>query len=531
MAQGSGGFNILTNVVSARDDSGQARELSTTGEGHLEVAIHSPRLPFGEVHVESAHPVFQCDAVYGINSALVSATTGIVGGGVTSATATASNNLFKCATGTTALSFATIQSRKRLRYRPGQGAIGRFTALFSTPAASSILVAGIGTSESGYFFGYNGTSFGILHSTGGVREMQTLTVTAGATVSSNVTITLDSVAFTVPVTNSSNTSKTAYEIATYAYSGWKAQQRGATVVFVADSVGNKTGTFSFGAGTTGATASFAETLAGVASTDTWITQSNWNGDKLDGTGPSGVTLVPTNGNVYQINVQYLGFGSVEFKVEVTGNNNNPDFVTAHTIHFPNTQTSTSVSQPAFPFTMAAYSAGSTTNVYVHSASFAGFNAGEKLLNGPRLTYVAETSGFVGSSASTYYPLFTIRNDYVYGGRANQSVVNLLSMAGSHDDATPVTFFLIRNATLVGTPSFSQYASTSCTYWDVASTTCTITNNEQLIFALCIGQSSGAVHQFEDEITLQPGETVTLAARAVTGTATYVIASLNTREDQ
>jgi len=34
-----------------------------------------------------------------------------------------------------------------------------------------------------------------------------------------------------------------------------------------------------------------------------------------------------------------------------------------------------------------------------------------------------------------------------------------------------------------------------------------------------------------ELEIQPGETLTLAARAVTGTATYVIGSVNTREDQ
>ena len=37
--------------------------------------------------------------------------------------------------------------------------------------------------------------------------------------------------------------------------------------------------------------------------------------------------------------------------------------------------------------------------------------------------------------------------------------------------------------------------------------------------------------FLDDFNLRPGETLTLAAQAVTGTATYVSGSLNTREDQ
>ncbi len=519
--------------VKAVTDSGDNVELAATPEGHLEVALHAPRMPFGEVHVESATPVFQCDAVYGTNNAEINAKTGLaVGSGANSATATVSNNLFTCSTGTTQYSFGSIQSRKRLRYRPGQGVIGRFTALWSAPAASSTVVAGFGTGESGFYFGYNGTSFGILHSTGGVREIQTLTVATGASSASNVTITLNGIAFTVPVTNSSNTFRTAYEIAQYAsYTGWSASSKGATVIFLADSVGNKSGTMSFAAGTTGASASFAETLAGVASTDTWIPQSTWNGDKLDGTGGSGVTLDPTKGNVFQIDIQYLGFGGVTFKVETCPEGNNPDWTVVHTIAFPNSQTTTSVSQPSFPFTMAAYSAGSTTDVSVKCGSFAGFVAGEKKLTGPRMSYPVTTNNFVGSTASTYYPLCTIRNGLVYGNRASQAVINLLSTSASHDDATPVTIYLLKNATLLGNVNYQEFSTNSCSFWDRAATTCTVSSNDQIIYSLCLGQSTGASFSFTDEITIEPNETITVAAVAVTGTATYVITSLNTREDQ
>jgi hypothetical protein len=126
---------------------------------------------------------------------------------------------------------------------------------------------------------------------------------------------------------------------------------------------------------------------------------------------------------------------------------------------------------------------------------------------------------------------TIRNERVYGGRANQSVVRLLSAGGAHDDTTPVTLFLIRNATLVGTPSFTAWSTNSSTYVDTAATTCTITNNEQIIFSMPVGASGSSLFAFEDDITLQPGETVTLAAQTVAGTSSWTIMSLNTREDQ
>ena len=524
-------------TIQGTDNAGNQRLLKTTGEGHQEVDIHGPRLPFGSVHTESLTPVFQVDSVYNINPDQMIETTGINAVGTTSATITGTNNLFKCSTGTTAYSFSSLQTKKRLRYRGGQGAIVRYTALFSEPAADSILVAGCGTAESGLYFGYNGTSFGILHSTGGVREIQTLTITTGSTDANDYEVTLGGTTFNVTATNNGSTTKTAYEIAQGTYTGWKAEQRGATVIFLADVVGDKTGSFSLAqtGAATPAAGSFAETLTGVASTDTWIPQSSWNGDKMDGTGSSGITLDPQKGNVFQIKVQYLGFGAITFEVEGAFDGNNPDFITVHSIKFPNSQTTTSLSQPSFPFTMSAYSAGSTTDVYVATGSCAGFIEGVKKLTGPRLTFNRETNNFVSSAENTYYPLFTVRNDYIHGHngtqRANQSVVNLLSISCSHDDATPIGFYLIKNATLAGTPNFEEFSTNSCTYWDTSATTCTIDNNEQLITSIQTGQASGEPLEFSDDVTLEPGDTITLAARAVTGNATWVSASLNTREDQ
>lgn len=56
-------------------------------------------------------------------------------------------------------------SQRYMKYRPGQGAMARFTAMFTTGAADSKQYAGAGTANltNGFFFGYDGTSFGICH--------------------------------------------------------------------------------------------------------------------------------------------------------------------------------------------------------------------------------------------------------------------------------------------------------------------------------------------------------------------------------
>jgi len=503
------------------DDSGQMRAFHADTDGHLEVAIHGPRTPFGALHTERLHPIFQADAVYGINAQLALANTS--GSGV----ATAESGLFKVATGTTIYSFGVVQSRKRLRYRPGQGSSARFTTVFPASAAQSILVAGVGHSEDGYFIGYNGTSFGILHSYRGRREIRTLTITTGSSTAENVTVRLNGTNYSVAVTTGGNVYKTAYEISLGTYAGWTAEAVGATVVFIRSSAGlADTGTYTLTATT--AVGAFAQTRAGVAATDVWVAQSSWNGDKMDGTGPSGVTLDPTKGNIWRIDMQYLGFGTVQFLCEIAPSDNNPTFVVCHTIRWPNSNALTNVRNPSFPFTLAAYSAGSTTNLNVYSGSFAGFIEGDKVMNGPRITY---NNTITTAGAVNYQALFTVRNTRYYNGEVNQSVINLISFAAALEHTQPGSIFLIRNGTLGGNPNFVSAGPTSCAMVDTAATTVTPASTSDLLISIPLPKIGSVQLPVLDELTLQPGEWVTLAAKMSSGTASHCSGSLNTREDQ
>jgi hypothetical protein len=513
----------------ASTDRGNTKELSSTSEGHLQVAILGPTLPFGSLHTEVLTPIFQSDAVYGINDGQVS--TGVQ----LSGTVVSTDGTFTISTGVTSGAFAEIQSRKRLRYRAGQGIVGRFAGLFNTPVANSYQLMGFGHAEDGVYFGYQGTAFGVLHVRGGVREVQTLTVTVGATVAGNVTITLNSVAFLVAVTNASNVQRTVWEIANGTYTGWKAYSNGATVVFLADSAGNKAGTFSFGAGATGSAATIAETKAGIASVDTFYPQTEWNGDKLDGNGSSGVLADWTKGNVFQIGIQYLGFGSISFQVETNSTDaNKAVWTTVHILKFPNALTLCSFRNPSFPFTAVAYSAGSTTNLTMKLGSFAGFIEGQKMLHGNRFTYL-RISTTVG--AASIQALFTILSARVYRTISSQVVVNILSFTGSLKHTSPCVYYLIKNGTLAGNPNFASYGTNSTTLWDTAATTVATTNNEQILWTGHIGDTGQLIDKFTgatyniDELTLQPGEWLTLGAMATTGSPSYVTGSINTREDQ
>lgn len=54
--------------------------------------------------------------------------------------------------------------------------------------------------------------------------------------------------------------------------------------------------------------------------ETVVNQSNFNVDKLDGTGASGVTFNPTRGNIFQIVFSWYGYGAIDFRIVCTDQN-------------------------------------------------------------------------------------------------------------------------------------------------------------------------------------------------------------------
>ena len=99
--------------------------------------------------------------------------------------------------------------------------------------------------------------------TDAVAEVETLTVTAGATANGNVTITLDGASKTVAVTTAASTaSAVATLIRAASFPGWTTGGTGAAVTFTAAEPGSKADPV-YSAGTTGATGTFATKVQGA----------------------------------------------------------------------------------------------------------------------------------------------------------------------------------------------------------------------------------------------------------------------------
>jgi hypothetical protein len=120
------------------------------------------RSAFDELLTADLTPKIQLEFPYNINTDIVTTTL------VASGAVTQSNSKAVIASGAAINSSATLISKRVLKYDPGQGALVRFSAIFTTGVAGSQQEVGLGDSTDGFFFGYNGADFGVLRRQNGV---------------------------------------------------------------------------------------------------------------------------------------------------------------------------------------------------------------------------------------------------------------------------------------------------------------------------------------------------------------------------
>jgi hypothetical protein len=94
---------------------------------------------------------------------------------------------------------------------------------------------------------------------------------------------------------------------------------------------------------------------GVTGEEFIINQSSWNGDKLDGTGPSGLTLDITKAQILWMDIEWLGVGSVRMGFVINGK-----FIICHSFHHANLIDSTYITTATLPLRYEIENIGTTT---------------------------------------------------------------------------------------------------------------------------------------------------------------------------
>jgi len=496
-----------------------------TGEG---LAGGAGINPFGSLNVAELTPTAQATFVYGLNtSTWLTSSTG------NSSAVTVANNIVTCSSGISTSGSAEVRLCRGMKYRAGQGGVGKFTAIFDPGVANNTQIAGLGNTESGYYFARQGTNFGILHVDSSKKEIRKLTINAAAG-TETVTVTLNGVAISFSITGGSLINQTSHQISIQDFSqvghGWDAEAIDGTVYFVSRQAQNLNGTYSFSSLGT-ATGTFSTIQSGAAAIPTFISQSSWNIDRLDGSQDGRVILDPSKGNVYSIGYQYLGFGNAIFSVE---DENKGILVPVHQIKNANVRNSVVLSNPHVFMLWNSTNSGSSTSVDIKGGSGALFTEGIVNRNiGPTFA----TGSYRTGVQTTPVPILTIRPNKVFKNQTCYGEIDPFNISVGADfnaaaNTDLLNVLIYKNLTLTGPVNFSYVdQNNSIVACDIAATGFTITSNSKLMKSFSVPANNAVTLQLNyQDFFLSQREKFTIVV-STTGNTANVAANISWFEDQ
>lgn len=494
--------------------------VTNTGAPNIQkVSVDSPASAFGEVATVQPTPTVHVEFLKGLLSEQHEQFT--AASGTVTFSKTGGKEVL-CQSGATIYGYGLLRSKRVIRYRPGIGSRARWTARYGTPVASGVIRSGLIGSGTELSFGYgdpndaSNLSFGILYRTGGRLEIQKLELSAAATGAETATITLAGTAYSVTL-SSGTAAHNAFEIASDSdfstSQAWTAWQNDGNVYFVANSVGDKTGTFSFSSTGT-ATGSFTEVQPGVATTDQFIDQADWNINTLTDATRDGFVLDPTKGNIFEVRFQYLGYGCITYSVA------NPETgvaVDVHRIKYPNSQTNPNLESPIMHVAWFAASLGSTTNLSIYGAS-AYASVDGQILSTKNPTAHSNTKN-VGITLTN---ILSIRCSPIINTVLNESPLFPRFLNVAVDGTKPVIIEVHLNATIGGEPNWSYHEEGEhISEIDTAGTT--VSGNTEFL-VLPVGKTDSLHIDLKQlNIEVNRTETITIAAKTTSSTSDVTVA--------
>lgn len=198
--------------------------------------------------------------------------------------------------------------------------------------------------------------------------------------------------------------------------------------------------------------------------ETLVAQQNWNGDRLDGSGASGLSLDMTKSHIFYTDLEWLGVGSVRAGVVIDGT-----FINCHTFNHANILPYTYITTACLPIryeiTNRAATSGTSNLVQICSTvlSEGGYEPKEQLF--------CQLGPAVGENVNTTTPVPLISIRLAPGRLDAIAVLKQLNVAvATNTDLAQWT--LVLNGTLSGSTSWGAHAESTNVQVDTASTAIT-----------------------------------------------------------
>ena len=256
------------------------------------------------------------------------------------------------------------------------------------------------------------------------------------------------------------------------------------------------------------------TTSGIT-TETRVTRDDWNGEKFDGNGWTGVTADPSKQQMISINYEWYGAGTVDFAWLMKG-----ETIKSHTFDNSNVQDRVWCSTPFLPIRCEIENVtGAAGTHYLYQGSNSLIQEGEPEKLGTLLSISAPITGKTLPLANTFYPVISLR----LKSSALQAVMLLRSLQAVTNDNTNVYWRLYENSTLTGASWTDHPDPNSFMQYDTTATA--ITGGQALLSGFTISGGASLV-DIDSKAAIQLGRS---GIGTISDTYTLACASPNTNK--
>ena len=199
-------------------------------------------------------------------------------------------------------------------------------------------------------------------------------------------------------------------------------------------------------------------------TETRVPRSQWNGDKLDGSGIDSITADPTKSQMVSFEYEWYGAGQIIIGWVIDGY--------THIIHTFSHANISSLPWSSTPFLPIRLELENLTGVagthYLYQGSNSLISEGTATKLGIAQNITGPITGRTMASANTFYPILSIR----LKSTALKGIVLPTFFQAATLDNTSVFYKLVRNATLTGANFVDMPDANSFTQYDISATSYT-----------------------------------------------------------
>jgi len=282
-------------------------------------------------------------------------------------------------------------------------------------------------------------------------------------------------------------------------------------------------------GVGGSVLSFVErsSVSGAVA-ETKVVQSAWNYDKMDGTGPSGMTLDITKAQILWMDIEWLGLGTVRLGFVIDGK-----FILCHQFQHANLITSTYITTASLPLRYEIENTGATaSNSTLKQICSTVLSEGGYELRGLQQGIgVPITTPTTLTTSGTYYPIISLRLKTSPDRLDAIVILTAISLMGITNNAN-YNWRVVASGTTTG-GTWTSAGTNSAVEYNITGTSFTdgrilaqgfVSASNQAVTAVDILKEALFKFQLErDSFTSTPFELTIVAASSATNTNIYAAA--------